>query len=401
MTSESMRSTKVKVREPPRDLVTLTNFKYTDNPHPMVECTVPGLSQEAFDREWNPKATSIMWVDAVTRRCLLHKPFPTQKNSSDQTQMINKMTLSDTMKTSLSLSEQNSDEGSHANSENAGEDTSNNAGTVPATRSVHPNEERYFLDWPRLEKDFFAFGSCVEISLSRALYDPAVPKWPLDFRLTLGHVGPCSVAKTEQYYARLGGGERALLWSNRHQRVIVDKKTRKPARVPAWFLNKYQGRGCLEQGITFRPFKRPAVTYCHRVQVQWSETDEYGHANWASYMKWVTDALHAALLPKKTGNSTTTNPSQEKSAQGQPGGQSQQTSIRGAGALCGITEETVRRGLAKFQVTYYRECLEGDQIQAHVWQDKRERDQGPVYGCVMKAGEEICEIKLWYFTDDE
>ena len=42
------------------------------------------------------------------------------------------------------------------------------------------------------------------------------------------------------------------------------------------------------------------MTLTHDVslpQVQFSDTDEYGHASWASYVRWAIDGLHAALLP--------------------------------------------------------------------------------------------------------
>ena len=64
----------------------------------------------------------------------------------------------------------------------------------------------------------------------------------------------------------------------------------------------------------------------------------------------------------------------------------------------GISREMVARGLAKFQVSYFRECVEGDQVEVHVWQDG-DIDQVPC--CLVKDGEEICQVKLFYFTEDD
>ena len=57
-----------------------------------------------------------------------------------------------------------------------------------------------------------------------------------------------------------------------------------------------------------------------------------------------------------------------------------------------MTNEIMSRGLARFQVTYFKECLEGDEVGVHVWQ---EGDQEEVLCCM------VCQVKLFYFNHED
>ena len=138
-------------------------------------------------------------------------------------------------------------------------------------------EEKYFLDWPRITQQFFIFASASEFVMSRALYEKNVRKWPLDMKHTLGNIGSCSVTSTTQFFAcpveRETSSCSIPLWSDTHQIVTVDKKTRQPARLPDWFLKKYKGKGYMDRGFVLKSFDRPAVTYAHPSMVRFASSD--------------------------------------------------------------------------------------------------------------------------------
>ncbi|KAK3796855.1 hypothetical protein RRG08_001200 [Elysia crispata] len=297
-----------------------------------------------------PRTSSLMWIDALTRSYVLHRPMDDQTDVGKQLPQIE-----------------------------ADEHLQTKAGRVGEKLWSQQDTERAFLNWGRFLKDMHGFGQYSEFTMSKALYDLEVPKWSLGFRFRLGFIGACSVTKICEFFARCKDGNDILIWSNKYQQVAVDKKTRQPTRIPAWFKDKYQGTGCLNQAMVLRPFKKPEVTFCHPILVQFSDIDEYGHANWSAYVKWATDAIHAAVLPDE----------QIRSANSQ---------TKGGRALRGVTKETLGRGLHKFQITYFRECLEGDKVEVHLWVDG-EPDE--VFCCLVKAGEEICQIKLFYFKNNE
>ncbi|GFN93389.1 hypothetical protein PoB_001989500 [Plakobranchus ocellatus] len=348
-------------------------FRYTDRPYPMVECTVPGLSHEAFDGEWNPSPGSVMRVDAFTRMFAVFKPINEEGGKAKEADTQSSCTNSD-------------DDGRSGPSSNNTTASFSDFFTLKNVLGFQQvwqtmDSGNAFLNWPRLAEEYLAFSSCSEFTMTPALYDPDVPKWPLDFRFTLGFVGACTLTLTADFHAFGDGGEKILLWQNKTQVVMVNKETRQPTKIPSWFMDKYKDRGDLKQALVIKPVKRPAVTFYHPILVQWSDTDEFGHANWASYVQWAADAVHAALRPSKGSN--------------------QPPSASTAPALRGLTRETYSRGLAKFQVSYYRECVEGDQVEAHVWQDKSDGDPGLVYCCLVKDREEICQVKMWYFKGDK
>ena len=135
-------------------------------------------------------------------------------------------------------------------------------------------EKKYFLDWPQLTQEFYTFASSSEFVMSRDLYEKNIRKWPLDMKFTLGNIGTCSVASTSQFFACPIEGETSScstpLWSNTIQFVTVDKTTRKPARLPDWYLKKYKGKGYMDRGLVLKPFDRPAATYAHPAVVRFA-----------------------------------------------------------------------------------------------------------------------------------
>ena len=98
------------------------------------------------------------------------------------------------------------------------------------------------------------------------------------------------------------------------------------------------------------------------------------------------DSLQAALRLKNPDSSSSQRPTAADSAAG-----------KATAALHSITRDIVLRGIRKLQITFFNECLEGEELETHVWQDgKAEKEL--VYFSIVKNGEDVCQIKLWFFT---
>ena len=168
-----------------------------------------------------------MWVDAITRLYAFYRPLDPQTFSH------NNHSREDVSESRSELNEEQT-VGDIDRSLDA------NAQSVGNKRWSLEDTERAFLTWGRLCKDLYGYTQYTEFTMTKALYDPDVPKWSLDFRLRLGFIGACSITNACDFYARGKDGSKILLWSDKFQLVMVDKKTRQPARIPAWFKDKYQ-----------------------------------------------------------------------------------------------------------------------------------------------------------------
>ena len=128
-------------------------------------------------------------------------------------------------------------------------------------------------------------------------------------------------------------------------------------------------------------------------QVQWTDTDQYKHTNFTTYARWALDALHAALRMKDESQHKLSNA---------PNGTDEKypDQTEACVALPYITNEILTGGLHKMQVTYMKECLEGECVETHVWQEDGGEKELVLFS-VVKDGEDVCQMKMWYFSDDE
>ena len=149
----------------------------------------------------------------------------------------------------------------------------------------------------------------------------------------------------------------------------------------------------------FIKFVGPSITS----QVQWTDTDQFKHTNFTTYVRWALDALHAALFlqPGSTsGDSSDNLPGTSSTANGPGEGEPNPPSSNASLALRGITKETVARGLHKMQVSYMKECLEGDHVETHLWQEEGAEKELVLFS-VVRAGEDVCQLKMWYFPPQD
>ena len=175
-----------------------------------------------------PRTSSLMWIEAVTRLHVFNRPL------GDQTSSQSYQSDTNDAERSLDFIEREKEGGTvQSRTESQNE-------PVEGKRWSREDTERAFLNWGRVTKDLHGFGQYSEFTMTKALYDPDVPKWSLDFRIRLGFIGACSITNACEFHARGKDGSKILLWSNKYQLVMVDKKSRQPARIPAWFKDKYQ-----------------------------------------------------------------------------------------------------------------------------------------------------------------
>ncbi|GFS11585.1 hypothetical protein ElyMa_001351200 [Elysia marginata] len=324
----------------PPGLLCARNFRYEDSPHPSAYLRVQGLTYESYDIHWHPKITSIMTATMLSRFHAQFTPLPASSNDKEGIR-----------------------------------------------------EKTYFMDWPILTDKYFTFVSSTEFVMSRAMYDNNLCKSPVDMKLSLGYIGNSSLAVVNDFYACSDVQKpSAPLWTNTVQLVAVDKTTRKPAKLPDWYQSKYKGRGCRSKGLIIRAFERPAVTYAHPSVVQYSECGNYKHATWVAYVGWAIDALHAALLLQ---NSTVLTSYSSYSHAATPG---DSPNVRARAALKGISKDIVARGLHKLHLIFLNECLQGEYVETHLWQEDGEEKE-LVYFSVVKDGKDMCQMKMWFFND--
>ncbi|KAI8767403.1 hypothetical protein BgiMline_026392 [Biomphalaria glabrata] len=288
----------------------VTNISLTDTPYYRAKFTFPGLSHESFDRDGNPKITSLMMTSVFARGFILNKPLT---DSGDT-----------------------------------------------------------FLDWKIITEDRFTFVSSTHFKMSKQLYNADIPKWPLDVDVSLAYVGNSSMASITSFYN--SGDTSEPLWSQVNQVVCVDKVTRKPIPFPDWYKDKYKEKCCMDKGLIIKPFQRPTKTYCMPVVVRWSDTDGYNHTNFASYVHWVVNAIHASLS--------------EQSAEVAKDESS-------SSAMPLISKEIITNGLKDIQICYLSESLENQSLDVHIWQQDQENHK--VYAAIERGKDDICQMQLEYF----
>ena len=71
-------------------------------------------------------------------------------------------------------------------------------------------------------------------------------------------------------------------------------------------------------------------------------------------------------------------------------------SARAQAAVPSLTHEMVTRGVRKVHITYLKECLQGEYVETHLWQDEGGEEE-LVNFSVVKNGEDVCQLKMWYF----
>ena len=110
----------------------------------------------------------------------------------------------------------------------------------------------------------------------------------MEVKLSLGYIGTSSLNSTASLCCRKTGLTYAR---NINQVVVVDKATRKPTRIPEWWREMYSEMAVTGQSLVV-PLIDVMYDHAHKydVKVAWSDTDQYKHTNYLSYIRFCQDA---------------------------------------------------------------------------------------------------------------
>ncbi|CAL1536200.1 unnamed protein product, partial [Lymnaea stagnalis] len=290
----------------------------SDSPTWNVKFTIPGLSLENYDRDGNPKMTSLM-VKPIMALPYVYKQLSDEKNKT-------------------------------------------------------------LMAWKGLTKDRLVFSASATFTMSRAVYCPEIPKWPLDVHFCIGYVGKSSLKTVANFCP--SGRESEPLWTEVYHFVSVDNVTRKSKPWPGWFQDHFKGKGCAYKGHTVRPFERPSLTYNCPVKVRWSDIDYNNHSTFTSYVHWAINAIHATIREEDEAKGL-------KSTFG--------ADQRPSSALNGINKDIITNGLKDVQICFLSESLEGQVLNVHVWQQHNLAHA--VFTSIERDSEVICQIKFEYNSE--
>ena len=114
---------------------------------------------------------------------------------------------------------------------------------------------------------------------------------PYRFQAYLSHVGKSSFAVTQFMYDHKTGRK---LMSATTKLVFIDKKTRKPSRLPDWYIEKARrfltGNNELNQSLEkVASVTVPKHCFSYEVKALQSHCDLNFHVNQSEFLKWCTD----------------------------------------------------------------------------------------------------------------
>lgn len=218
-----------------------------------------------------------------------------------------------------------------------------------------------FRDYAAVTDDRLTFLSSCELTMNRELYNLRVPKNSLIMNIESGYVGSSSVNTKA---AIMTPADQKVLFTNINQVVSIDSSTRKPTPFPEWWRKKYSGFGENHVSLIIPKFEtKPNAASC-QLKVAWSDTDKNNHTNWASYLRFATDAAHHCsddgFLPNFEAN--------------------------------------YKVGIKNIQLRYAGESHEGDILDVAVWQD----DDRPeiLYVDIHKGTQSIFQTKIEFFQPE-
>uniref|UniRef100_A0A2C9L6B3 Acyl-ACP thioesterase-like C-terminal domain-containing protein n=2 Tax=Biomphalaria glabrata TaxID=6526 RepID=A0A2C9L6B3_BIOGL len=288
----------------------VTNISVTDTPQCCLRFTIPGLSTDCFDGDGNPNIDSIMKISGISRVYFFDQPLD--------------------------------------------------------------DSGKRFLDFNVILKDRLLFMVSTHFRMSKLLYNPDIPKWPINGQYSLSNVGNSSLIDQISFYSPDITSE--PLWTQRCQLVSVNNDTRLPSALPDWFQDKYKGKGGMDKGLAVMPIQRPLNTYSYPITVQWLDTDGFRHTNFSSYVNWVLNAIYSSLSKQEL------EPAQGSSS---------------SAFLPGVTRAALSRGVKDLKIRYISESLENQNLNVYVWQE--ESQTNTFFASVERENLQVCQLQLEYF----
>ncbi|XP_041365019.1 uncharacterized protein LOC121380250 [Gigantopelta aegis] len=190
---------------------------------------------------------------------------------------------------------------------------------------------RTFYGYEKLLRAAVIFMASTELEIHEAMYDGAVPKWPLDYKMKLNDVGNSSIGTTGELTVASTG---QTLFRTGYRFVHVNPITRRSMPLPDWWREKHCNDVIAKEPLIVQRTPRPGDTHVFKVRVMWTDTDNNNHATWTSYVQFSINAMHDGIRKNFYKN---------------------------------VNEEVVRRGLRKIRMRFMRESLEGVELIVHSW----------------------------------
>ncbi|KAL5009920.1 hypothetical protein ScPMuIL_012225 [Solemya velum] len=221
-----------------------------------------------------------------------------------------------------------------------------------------PNKS--LVDIEDLMRDNDMYTATFQMDIDKTLYQQSSPIFPLYVDQKVGYIGRSSI----KIKSTLNHEELAKPYAICNvQYVYIDPKRRASKEFPVDWKEKYQ-RYCKDgTPLTMSKLTKPEVTNEYSVTVRPSDTDFYGHTNFASYIKFCTDALFSGV-----SNSVYKH----------------------------IGQYHLHGGLKSLIIAYRKESLFGSTLTIHSWEDKLQKD---TVHFEHRNGDDICcQATLQYYV---
>ena len=189
---------------------------------------------------------------------------------------------------------------------------------------------RTFRDYAEMTSDRMTFLVTSKMDICKSLYDPMIPKSPVDVRIKGGHIGNTSVSSIATAFNKDG----IQLLSNVNQVVSVDRKTRRPIPVPDWWKTRYVKSSENHSSLRVKKLEKKEGIEPFQIRVLRSDLDGYRHVNWSSYVRFSLDALYHNIKNQML------------------------TSF----------DDIDKTGLKSMELLYAGECFDGDILDIFVWE---------------------------------
>lgn len=193
---------------------------------------------------------------------------------------------------------------------------------------------RTFRDYADLTSDCMTFLVTSRMDIQRNLYDPNVPKCPLDIKVEGGYVGNTSLNSVATVQTKCGQS----LLSNVNQVVTIDKSTRRPKPISDWWKEKYAKSGEKFTALKFNKYPKPETVEPFKIHVVRSDLDGNNHTNWSCYVRYSLDGLYYNV---KQGKLHT-------------------------------FHDVERRGLQSMELLFLGESFDDDTLDVYVWQEEED-----------------------------
>ena len=182
-----------------------------------------------------------------------------------------------------------------------------------------------FLDMHKLCKEHFIFTASLRGGINKTFYRSSAPKFPLRVTLRLTDFGNTTFGC--KYEISSPGYETYATFTSFS--VLVNMKTRKPTPAPQWWQTKYTRVIQQKPHQKIDTVRTQVYSSCLEVTILYSDTDEYCHTNWATYIRLCYDAFMNGIVTH---------------------------------AYRCISEEEASNGVKYFEITYQKESVLGDKL---------------------------------------